>query len=324
MHLESLVRKKAIRIQRSKKPLQPQEIDPEDELGLLENENQLLANQLHSIALSGGGQLPSTGSAQKLISVGEKSSKSLKKKPTTSMLSFVKDRLANDQEESNPKAPIPRLNRDASPSVLDLFEKLNRTQREDSNLAKLVVIFQGPKYAGKTTIIRKLMSICSNDEHRFRCAYFHESSLFSILDPFNNSDGNNPSSVRPKVQGSFVMGNLVQSILQLESSDLYYDIIFIDGEFMYESQITAVLKPLEDLDVTTLICTVSAPESTLLARKQTLVKNKASAKSQPQPEQSTTRVYRNIPVPNAIQLNTVQPVSKCVTYVLMQILASLK
>lgn len=319
MHLEALVRKKAIRIQRSKKPLQPQEIDPEDELGLLENENQLLANQLHSIALSGG-QLPSTGSAQ-YLPVGDKS-KPLKKKPV-SMLSFVKDRLGTDQDENN-NSQKPRLNRNnTTPSVLDLFEKLNRTQRDYSNLAHLVVLFQGPKYAGKTTIIRKLMAICTN-EHQFRCAYLHESSFFSVLDPFTTNDCvSNPQSVRHKVQSSLILGNIVQTILQLENSDLCYDIIFIDGEFRYESQVTAVLKPLENLEITTLICTTSAPESTLLARKQSLVKHKGSKQPVISPEQ-TPHSYRTIPVPNSMQINTVQPVSKCVTYVLMQILASLK
>merc|ERR1712137_296840 len=78
-HLEALVRKKALRVRRAKGPMQPKKIDPGDERGSLEHENQLLANQLHQIVLAGA-QLPSTSNTQYLPVGGGTKLKSNKRK----------------------------------------------------------------------------------------------------------------------------------------------------------------------------------------------------------------------------------------------------
>jgi len=304
-HLEALVRKKAIRIQRSKKPLQPQEIDPEDELGLLEHENQLLANQLHAIALKAGGQMPTTTSAV-YVPVGEKSKPKKKHKP--------RSRILDDQKCSS----LPTL--ETTPSVLDLFDKLNRRNR-DYSLPQMVVIFQGPRYSGKTTIIRKLMGICAKD-HQLRCAYLEEKKHCSIFNPFpeSKSEVTLNNLVPTLVHGSVMMGNIVESMLGLEHVDFYYDIIFIDGEFRFESQLTGFLKALEGSDVQTLICNVTAAPNTLKARKP------SSRKKQTPEIELPPRDYPLIKsnVTHVCSVNTSQPEAKCVTYVLQKMLNLLK
>jgi len=172
-HLEALVRKKALRVRRAKGPMQPKKIDPGDERGSLEHENQLLANQLHQIVLAGA-QLPSTTSTYLPVGGGSKTVKSKRKGAGDSTGSDF-----SDPEFKNPEGQDADTLSSLSASDLKPDWSLFRGEIQP----QLLVIFQGPHYAGKSTIIRKLISTCCNS-HNFRCAYLNERDHLEIYYPF--------------------------------------------------------------------------------------------------------------------------------------------
>jgi len=98
----------------------------------------------------------------------------------------------------------------------------------------------------------------------------------------------------------------------------HYDLLFVDSCFEYESQMTSFLGELEGLDVKRLLCTVTASDRTLEARQQ-------RDSEEETPLYVTRRDYSVVPdLSNVIQVNTTQPLTKCVTYVLHRILSTLR
>lgn len=159
---------------------------------------------------------------------------------------------------------------------------------------KIVFLFYGPRFAGKTTLAKYFIHHC-RDTLQTNCAYIAEDQLhITALDPTQKRNLSLPGSAVAPVDQQFGH-NLVQAVLATEIPR--YEFIVIDGSFRRRPELDSLLTMLEEQNVQTISVCCYGPYS---LRQQRNKDNETISQCQP----------FQMPAKSSIFVDTSKPVSE--------------